>query len=50
MSAPPLTSGEPFHVFVGYDPREHEAYEVCRRSLLPRSWIPLDVRPIRQDA
>ena len=41
-------AGEPFRVFVGYDPREHEAYEVCRRSLLRRSSIPLDVRPIRQ--
>lgn len=56
MPAPPHPTpllppaGEPFRVFVGYDPREHEAYEVCRRSLLPRSWIPLDVRPIRQDA
>ncbi|KAF8672181.1 hypothetical protein HU200_049748 [Digitaria exilis] len=40
--------GEPFRVFVGYDPREHEAYEVCRRSLLRHATIPLDVRPIRQ--
>ncbi|CAN6304577.1 unnamed protein product [Urochloa humidicola] len=40
--------GEPFRVFVGYDPREHEAYEVCRRSLLRHASIPLDVRPIRQ--
>ncbi|CAL4942700.1 unnamed protein product [Urochloa decumbens] len=41
-------AGEPFPVFVGYDPREHEAYEVCRRSLLRHATIPLDVRPIRQ--
>lgn len=54
MPAPPHPTpllppaGEPFRVFVGYDPREHEAYEVCRRSLLRRSSVPLDVRPIRQ--
>jgi hypothetical protein len=42
------SSGEPFRVFVGYDPREHEAYEVCRRSLLRCSSVPLDVRPILQ--
>ncbi|KAK1695375.1 hypothetical protein QYE76_012072 [Lolium multiflorum] len=45
---PPPPSPEPFRVFVGYDPREHEAYEVCRRSLLRHATVPLDVRPIRQ--
>jgi lipopolysaccharide biosynthesis glycosyltransferase len=54
MAPAPLPSplvppaGEPFRVFVGYDPREHEAYEVCRRSLLRHATIPLDVRPVRQ--
>uniref|UniRef100_A0A0E0M9Q9 Hexosyltransferase n=1 Tax=Oryza punctata TaxID=4537 RepID=A0A0E0M9Q9_ORYPU len=39
---------QPFRVFVGYDPREDEAYEVCRRSLLRHATVPVDVRPIRQ--
>lgn len=39
---------EPFRVFVGYDSREDIAYRVCRRSLLRRSSIPLDVIPIVQ--
>lgn len=46
--SPLLPSSEPFRVFVGYDPREHEAYEVCRRSLLRHASVPLDVRPVRQ--
>jgi hypothetical protein len=37
-------------VFVGYDPREHEVDEVCRRSLVRRPSIPLDVWPIRATA
>ncbi|KAL5226010.1 hypothetical protein ABZP36_012649 [Zizania latifolia] len=47
LSPSPLLE-EPFRVFVGYDPREHEAYEVCRRSLLRHASVPVDVRPIRQ--
>ena len=43
-----LAGGEPFRVFVGYDSREDIAYRVCRRSLLRRSSIPLDVIPIVQ--
>lgn len=34
-------------VFVGYDPSEHEAYEVCRRSLIDRASAPLDIVPLR---
>ncbi|KAG8084152.1 hypothetical protein GUJ93_ZPchr0010g9317 [Zizania palustris] len=44
----PPSPEEPFRVFIGYDPREHEAYEVCRRSLLRHASVPVDVRPIRQ--
>ena len=53
MSVPPHPNPllpaveETFHVFVGYDPREHE---VCRRSLVRRSSILLDVWPIRATA
>jgi hypothetical protein len=39
---------EPFRVFVGYDSREDVAYRVCRRSLLRRSSIPLEITPIVQ--
>ena len=38
----------PFRIFVGWDSREDIAYQVCRHSLLKRSSIPLDVRPIVQ--
>ncbi|MQL95411.1 hypothetical protein Taro_028078 [Colocasia esculenta] len=37
-----------FKVFVGYDPREDLAYEVCRRSILKRASVPVEVIPIRQ--
>jgi len=50
MSSPNLAGAgaEPFRVFVGYDPREDMAYRVCRRSLLRRSSIPLEITPIVQ--
>ena len=35
------------HVFVGYDPREHEAYEVCRHSILRHSNEPTVVTPLK---
>ncbi|XP_020093719.1 protein CDI [Ananas comosus] len=41
-------SPEPFRIFVGYDPREDVAFEVCRRSLVKRSSVPLSIRAIRQ--
>ncbi|EPS61659.1 hypothetical protein M569_13136, partial [Genlisea aurea] len=37
-----------FKVFIGYDPREDLAYEVCRHSLLKRSSIPIEIHPIKQ--
>ncbi|XP_077242895.1 protein CDI-like [Tasmannia lanceolata] len=37
-----------FKIFVGYDPREDLAYEVCRYSILKRSTIPVEVHPIKQ--
>lgn len=33
-------------VFIGYDPDEHEAYEVARHSLLLRASIPVSVTPL----
>lgn len=39
-----------FEVFVGYDPREREAYRVACMSLLARASLPVAVRPIwRED-
>lgn len=37
-----------FKIFIGYDPREDVAYEVCRYSILKRSSIPVEVVPIKQ--
>ncbi|GMH17670.1 hypothetical protein Nepgr_019511 [Nepenthes gracilis] len=39
---------KPFRIFVGYDPREDLAYEVCKFSILKRSSIPVEVNPIKQ--
>lgn len=38
---------DPIRVFVGWDARESIAYDVCRHSLLSRSSVGVDVRPIR---
>lgn len=37
----------PFRVFVGWDPTEDIAYEVCRYSIITRASVPVDVRPIK---
>ncbi|KAG0473114.1 hypothetical protein HPP92_014971 [Vanilla planifolia] len=37
-----------FRIFIGYDPREDDAYEVCRHSLLKHSSIPLQISAIKQ--
>ncbi|XP_038974559.1 protein CDI-like [Phoenix dactylifera] len=37
-----------FRIFIGYDPREDAAFEVCRHSLLKRSSVPLEIHPIKQ--
>ncbi|KAK4349949.1 hypothetical protein RND71_029262 [Anisodus tanguticus] len=42
------TNSKPFKIFIGYDPREDVAYEVCRYSLLKRSSIPIEITPIKQ--
>ncbi|KAD4889266.1 hypothetical protein E3N88_21339 [Mikania micrantha] len=39
---------KPCRIFVGYDPREDVAYEVCRYSILKRSSIPVEIIPIKQ--
>jgi len=35
-------------VFIGYDPREESAYQVCRESLARQSSILLGIHPIKQ--
>jgi len=35
-------------IFIGWDSREDIAYQVCRRSLLNHSSIPLEITPIKQ--
>jgi len=37
-----------FKIFVGYDPSEDIAFEVCRHSILKRSSIPVEIIPIKQ--
>jgi len=39
---------KPFKIFVGYDPREDIAYEVCCHSILKKSSIPVEIKPIKQ--
>jgi lipopolysaccharide biosynthesis glycosyltransferase len=40
------TPFSPLNVYVGYDVREHEAFEVCRWSLARRSSVPVTVRKL----
>ncbi|KAJ8452021.1 hypothetical protein Cgig2_016602 [Carnegiea gigantea] len=42
------SEAKPFKIFIGYDPREDIAYEVCKYSLLKRSSIPVEIHPIKQ--
>lgn len=39
---------EPLSIFIGYDEREHEAYEVCRASLLRHASMPLHIVKLDQ--
>ncbi|KAL4199362.1 hypothetical protein AMTRI_Chr03g50770 [Amborella trichopoda] len=39
---------EKLKIFVGYDPKEDLAFEVCRYSILKRATIPVEVIPIKQ--
>ena len=36
------------NIFIGYDPREHDAYDVCRSSLIRHSSEPVLITPLRQ--
>lgn len=37
---------DPLRIFVGYDAREHDAYLVCRQSLLDYCNVPLMIEPL----
>ena len=39
----------PFRVFIGWDQREPEAYEVAKYSLVRRASVPVEVVPIKLD-
>ncbi|HKY87386.1 MAG TPA: glycosyltransferase [Pseudorhodoplanes sp.] len=39
----------PFRIYIGWDSREPEAYDVARFSLLRRASIPVEVHPIKVD-
>ncbi|KAF3795098.1 CDI protein [Nymphaea thermarum] len=39
---------EKFRIFIGYDPREDQAYNVCKHSILKHASIPVEIRPIVQ--
>ena len=41
-------ANKPFKIYVGYDPSEDLAYEVCRHSIMKRSLIPVEIIPIKQ--
>ena len=41
---------EPLRVFIGYDPTEHEAAEVCKASLLDNASVPVLVEYLDQTA
>ncbi|KAF9591401.1 hypothetical protein IFM89_004099 [Coptis chinensis] len=43
-----VTPKKVFKIFIGYDPREDLAFEVCRYSILKRASIPVEVIPIKQ--
>ncbi|CAN6461361.1 unnamed protein product [Victoria cruziana] len=46
---PVVSSGfRKLKIFIGYDPREDLAFEVCRYSILKRSSIPVEISPIMQ--
>jgi hypothetical protein len=43
-----LVPSSPFRVYIGWDAREPDAFEVARFSLERRSSIPVSVVPIKQ--
>jgi len=46
----PPTASDPFRVYIGWDSREPEAYDVAAYSLAKRASVPVSIRPLRQEA
>lgn len=46
----PPTADDPFRVYIGWDSREPEAYDVAAYSLGRRASVPVSVRPLKQAA
>lgn len=43
----PVAKSAPFRVFVGWDPSEAIAYDVCRHSIITRASVPVEIRPLK---
>jgi hypothetical protein len=39
-----------YHIFIGYDSREHEAYQVCKHSIEKNSSVPVKVHKLEHKA
>lgn len=46
----PMSRGGPLRIFIGYDPREDEAYRVCARSLRRRASLAVEIQALDLDA
>ncbi|XP_002990596.2 protein CDI [Selaginella moellendorffii] len=47
-SGSPTSIVPKLQIFIGYDPREHDAFEVCRHSILRHATMPVEITPIKQ--
>ena len=43
-----MNEDNPLRIYVGYDPREHDAYEVCKYSILHNTEANVEIIPIKQ--
>ncbi|NQU70767.1 MAG: glycosyltransferase [Rhodospirillales bacterium] len=39
----------PFRIYVGWDPSEASAYDVCRHSIKARASVPVEIHPLKLD-
>lgn len=39
----------PFRIYVGWDPGEASAYDVCRHSIMARASVPVEIHPLKLD-
>jgi hypothetical protein len=45
----PVAELAPFRVYVGWDPSEASAYDVCRHSIESRASVPVEIHPLKLD-